>query len=335
MGKTADPDSLPWLCCVTPLRQYPATGMLYIRHIRKTARLFQALTSRWTRLPPNLRGILWLVMGTLAFAVNDLFVKSLGQTMSPFQMAFFRYGIGFMLMVPFFMRMGVGELRTSRPGIHFVRLILACIAQVGVYTSVVYLPLADATALAFSRILFTTVIAVIFLREIVSGSRWSATIAGFVGVIVMVRPGGEIDPVVFVAIGAACTFAIANVLIKIMSTTEPPNRILFYYQAGGILVFLPPTIILWQTPPDLVSWLMALAIGFLTAVGMIGFIRGFAVGEASVIGPTEYIRLVFAAAFGFAIFGEIPDIWTIVGALVIVGSTSFIARLEARKKAGS
>jgi len=297
--------------------------------------LFQALTSRWTRLPPNLRGILWLVMGTLAFAVNDLFVKSLGQTMSPFQMAFFRYGIGFMLMVPFFMRMGVGELRTSRPGIHFVRLILACIAQVGVYTSVVYLPLADATALAFSRILFTTVIAVIFLREIVSGSRWSATIAGFVGVIVMVRPGGEIDPVVFVAIGAACTFAIANVLIKIMSTTEPPNRILFYYQAGGILVFLPPTIILWQTPPDLVSWLMALAIGFLTAVGMIGFIRGFAVGEASVIGPTEYIRLVFAAAFGFAIFGEIPDIWTIVGALVIVGSTSFIARLEARKKAGS
>jgi len=323
------------LCCVTPLRQYPATGMLYIRHIRKTARLFQALTSRWTRLPPNLRGILWLVMGTLAFAVNDLFVKSLGQTMSPFQMAFFRYGIGFMLMVPFFMRMGVGELRTSRPGIHFVRLILACIAQVGVYTSVVYLPLADATALAFSRILFTTVIAVIFLREIVSGSRWSATIAGFVGVIVMVRPGGEIDPVVFVAIGAACTFAIANVLIKIMSTTEPPNRILFYYQAGGILVFLPPTIILWQMPPDLVSWLMALAIGFLTAVGMIGFIRGFAVGEASVIGPTEYIRLVFAAAFGFAIFGEIPDIWTIVGALVIVGSTSFIARLEARKKAGS
>ena len=67
-----------------------------------------------------------------------------------------------------------------------------------------YLPLADATALAFSRILFTTVIAVIFLREIVSGRRWSATIAGFVGVVVMVRPGGEIDPVVFIAIGAAC-----------------------------------------------------------------------------------------------------------------------------------
>ena len=301
----------------------------------ETRFLIEFVTSSWTRLPPNLRGILWLLMGTLAFAVNDLFVKSLGQTMSPFQMAFFRYGIGFALMLPFFMRMGVGELKTSRPGIHIVRLILACVAQVGVYTSVVSLPLADATALAFSRILFTTVIAVIFLREIVSGRRWSATIAGFVGVVVMVRPGGEIDPVVFIAIGAACSFAIANVLIRIMSTTEPPNRILFYYQAGGILVFLPPTIVLWQTPPDLVSWLMALAIGFLTTIGMIGFIRGFVVGEASVIGPTEYIRLVFAAAFGFAIFSEVPDFWTIVGALIIVGSTSFIARLEAQKKRDS
>ncbi len=293
------------------------------------------ITTYWARLPGNLRGILWLLMGTLAFAVNDLFVKSLGQTISPFQMAFFRYGIGFMLMLPFFLKMGVSGLKTNRPGIHIARLILACVAQVGVYTSVVYLPLADATALAFSRILFTTVIAVIFLREIVSGRRWTATVAGFVGVVVMVRPGGQIDPVVFIAIGAACTFAIANVLIRIMSSTEPPNRILFYYQIGGIIVFLPPTVALWQTPPDLVSWLMALAIGVLTTVGMIGFIRGFVVGEASVIGPTEYIRLVFAAFFGFAIFGEIPDIWTTVGALIIVGATSFIAKMEAQNKQSS
>ncbi|MAM67508.1 MAG: hypothetical protein CMM12_01995, partial [Rhodospirillaceae bacterium] len=146
------------------------------------------------------------------------------------------------------------------------------------------------------------------------------------------RPGGQIDPIVFVAIGAACTFAVANVMIRMMSDTEPPNRILFYYQAGGILVFLPPTIWMWQTPDGLVSWLMALAIGVLTAVGMIGFIRGFAVGEASVIGPTEYIRLIFAAAFGFMIFGETPDIWTIVGALIIVGASSFIARMETGKK---
>lgn len=279
-----------------------------------------------------MRGILWLLMGSLAFSVNDILVKSLGESMSPFQMAFFRYGIGFLIMAPVFMRMGVAGLRTSRPGIHGLRLVLACIAQVGVYTSVVYLPLADATALAFSRILFTTVVAVIVLREVVSGGRWTATLAGFVGVIVMVRPGGDIDPIALVAVGSACTFAVANVMIRKMSTTEPPNRILFYYQAGGVLVFLPPTILLWQTPPDPLSWAMALAIGVLTAVGMIGFIRGFAVGEASVIGPTEYVRLIFAAGFGLMIFGEVPDIWTIAGAAIIVACTGFIARMEAQRR---
>ena len=294
--------------------------------------LFAVIETRWLKLPPNVRGILWLVMGTLAFSINDLFVKSLGKSMSPFQMAFFRYGIGFLIMAPVFLRMGAVGLKTSRPGIHGARLVIACIAQVGVYTTVVYLPLADATALAFSRILFTTIVAVIVLREVVSGGRWTATFAGFVGVIIMVRPGGEVDPIVFVAIGSACTFAVANVMIRLMSTTEPPNRILFYYQAGGIAGFLIPTILLWQSPPDIVSWLMALAIGILTAVGMIGFIRGFAVGEASVIGPTEYIRLIFAAAFGLLIFGEVPDVWTIVGALIIVACTSFIARMEAARK---
>ena len=294
--------------------------------------MLEATENRWMKLPPNVRGILWLVMGSLAFSINDLFVKSLGESMSPFQMAFFRYGIGFLIMAPVFLRMGTVGLKTSRPGIHGARLIIACIAQVGVYTAVVYLPLADATALAFSRILFTTIVAVIVLREVVSGGRWTATFAGFVGVIIMVRPGGDIDPIALVAIGGACTFAVANVMIRLMSTTEPPNRILFYYQAGGILVFLPPTVLLWQTPPDLVSWLMALAIGVLTAVGMIGFIRGFAVGEASVIGPTEYIRLIFAAGFGLLIFGEVPDGWTITGALIIVACTSFIARMESRKR---
>ena len=294
--------------------------------------MFDIIRQRWLQVPPNMRGILWLLMGSLAFSINDLLVKSLGNMMSPFQMAFFRYGVGLLIMAPVFLKMGVAGLKTSRPGIHGARLVIACVAQVGVYTSVVYLPLADATALAFSRILFTTIVAVIVLREVVSGGRWTATLAGFVGVIIMVRPGGDIDPIALVAIGAACTFAVANVMIRKMSTTEPPNRILFYYQVGGIAVFLPPTILLWQSPPDLVSWLMALAIGVLTSVGMIGFIRGFAVGEASVIGPTEYIRLIFAASFGLFIFGEVPDVWTIAGAVIIVACTSFIARMEAQKR---
>ena len=300
--------------------------------------MLEPLTAAWLRLPPNLRGILWLVLGTLSFAANDLLVKFLGRQMSPFQLAFFRYGIGLVVLAPVFLRVGAEKLKTARPGIHVLRMVLACAAQVGVYTSVVYLPLADATALSFSRILFTTVIAVVVLKEVVSARRWTATLAGFVGVVIMVRPGGALDPIVLVAIGAACTFAIGNVLIRIMSDTEPPARILFYSQVGGMLIFLGPAIWVWHTPTTAIAWIMSCAIGVLTTFGMVGFVRGFAVGEASVIGPTEYIRLIFATVFGLTFFGEVPDVWTIAGALVIVGCTSFIARMEARgkrKKAGS
>lgn len=292
------------------------------------------LSAPWLRLPPNLRGILWILMGTLAFALNDVVVKSLGQTMTPFQLAFFRYALGLAVMAPVFWRMGAPALRTSRPGIHAARLAVACVAQVGVFTAVVHLPLADATALAFSRILFTTVVAVIVLREAVDGRRWTATAAGFAGVVVMVRPGGDIDPVALVAVGSAFMFAVANVMIRLMATTEPPNRILFLYQAGGALVFLAPTVWLWEQPATALHWGMAAAIGLLTSLGMLGFIRGFAVGEASVIGPIEYVRLIFAAGLGLAVFGEVPDAWTVAGALVIVASTALLARAETARRGG-
>ncbi len=265
-------------------------------------------------------------MGTLAFAVNDVLVKTLGQTISPFQLAFFRYAVGFGIMMPIFWQMGWTTLRTSRPGLHMLRLGIACLAQLGVFVSVVHLPLADATSLAFSRILFTTLLAIIILREVVNRGRWLATLFGFLGVIVMVRPGGEIDPVAGIAIAAASAFALANILITRMSDTEPPGRILFYYQFGGALVFLGPSLWFWQSPGSVTGWAMAVGIGVLTTIGMTGFVRGFAVGEASVIGPVEYIRLIFAALFGLLLFGEVPDIWTIIGAVIIVGSTTMIAR---------
>ena len=196
--------------------------------------------------------------------------------------------------------------------------------------AVIHMPLAAVTALSFTRILFTTFVAVWILRELVSGRRWAATAVGFVGVVVMVRPDtGGIDPIAMIAIGAALVFAVANVLIRLMARTEPPMRILFYYHVGGTVLFAAPAAWVWQTPVG-IEWLYAAAIGVLTTLGMVGFVRGFAVGEASVIGPMEYIRLIYAAILGFLFFAEIPDPWTIIGALIIVAATTYIARDEAK-----
>jgi drug/metabolite transporter (DMT)-like permease len=286
------------------------------------------IEKRWLALSGNLRGILWISMGTIAFALNDVCVKQLGRKFDPMEIAFFRYLVGFVILSPVFWRMGKEGLATARPGIHFLRLVMACIAQIGVFMSLIHLYLADATAISFSRPLFTTIVAVILLSELVSRKRWVATGIGFIGVIIMVRPGHDgYDPIALIAVGAAMTFAVANVLIRMMSTTEPPNRILFYYHLGGTLVFVGPTIWFWSQPVG-VEWLLLAAIGALTTIGMIGFVRGFSAGESNAVGPMEYIRLIYAALLGFYIFAEVPDIWTAVGATIIVGSTLYIARDE-------
>ena len=288
------------------------------------------LLAPWRRLPPNLRGIIWITLGSVAFALNDVFIKTLGRSIDAFELALFRYSIGVVILAPLFWRAGFAGLKTRRLRLHATRLVIASIAQVGTLVAVINLPLASATSLSFSRIVFTTIVAIVLLREVVTRQRWWATGIGFVGVIVMLRPGPEgIDPIAAVAVGAAMSFAIANVMIRMLASTEPAVRILFYYHIGGVLVFLVPAILVWRTPVG-IQWPMAAGIGLLTTLGMVAFVRGFAVGEASVIGPMEYTRLVYAALLGLLIFGETPDVWTVLGALIIVASTTYLARVEAK-----
>lgn len=292
---------------------------------------FTSLADKWLALSGNLRGIIWITIGTVLFALTDVVVKMLGHRFHPFKLSLFRYVVGFLMLAPAFWRMGRAGLKTNRIGLHLWRLVLATLAQLGFFISVINLKLADATAIMFSKPLFTTIVAVFVLSELVTARRWTATAVGFTGVIVMMRPGtGVIDPVVLIAVGAALTFAVANILIRLMAPTEPPNRILFYYHLGGMVILIAPAIWVWQTPSG-IEWGLLALIGVLTTFGMICFVRAYSIGEANAIGPIEYIRLIYAGLFGYFVFGEIIDIWTLVGGLIIVGSTLYITRDEARR----
>ena len=221
-----------------------------------------------------MRGIIWSTFGTILFALTDVVVKTLGHSFHPFELSLFRYVVGFLILAPVFWRMGCAGLKTDRIGLHLARLVLATLAQLGFFISVINLKLADATAIMFSKPLFTTVVAVIILSELVTARRWMATILGFIGVIVMMRPGSSvIDPVVLIAVGAALTFAVANILIRLMAPTEPPNRILFYYHIGGVALLIVPTIYVWRTPTG-IEWGFLALIGVLTTLGMICYTNG-------------------------------------------------------------
>ena len=127
------------------------------------------------------------------------------------------------------------------------------------------------------------------------------------------------------------TFAVANVLIRKLSSTEPTGRILFYYHIGGIILFAGPAAYVWVMPIG-IEWVQLIAIGGLTTIGIFCFMRAFTVGEANAVGPAENLRLIYATIFGFVLFAEIPSMWTAVGAAIIVASTLYIARAEARRK---
>jgi drug/metabolite transporter (DMT)-like permease len=273
-----------------------------------------------------------IMLGVLIFALNDVIVRLAGANIDPVQMTFFRYATGTVLLTPLFLRAGADALKTRKLGLHIGRAIIASIAQAGAFYAVVHLYLADATAISFSRPLFMTFLAVVILGEVVGWRRWMATAAGFIGVIVMVRPGqSAIHDAWMVALASALVFALALILIRKLSATEPPIRILFYYQLSGLVVFIGPAAWVWKAP-TWYEWPMLLTIGVLTTLAMVCFVRGYAAGEASILGPMEYTRLIFAALLGFFVFVEVPSVWTWIGAAIIVASTIYIARVEAFAK---
>ncbi|HEX6979777.1 MAG TPA: DMT family transporter [Alphaproteobacteria bacterium] len=286
--------------------------------------------ARLRALPSNVRGALWMLLAALSFSTMDACIKLLGQHMHALEIAFFRCVFGGLAVVPFVLRAGVGILRTGRWGGHLARGLTGYTAMALGFYAVTHLPLADATALSFTRPLFTIVLAVIFLHEIVRWRRWTATIVGFAGVVIMVRPGvATIDVATVAAATSALFVAAVGVQVKRLATTERPETIIFYFTLISSLLSLGPALYVWRTPTPLELGGLML-IGGLGSLGQYFTIRSYRLAEATAVDPVDYARLVFATFYGFVLFGNLPDRWTIAGALVIVASTLYITRREAK-----
>jgi drug/metabolite transporter (DMT)-like permease len=190
-----------------------------------------------------------------------------------------------------------------------------------------------ATTLGFTRTLFMIALAVLFLGEVVRWRRTLATVVGFAGVVVCIQPGAlGFDPWTLVGAVSALFAAGVTTMIKRLTTTEPPLRILVWsYLIIGFIVAVPAAVI-WKTPG--IDELMAVALmGLFSAWGQTCMVNSLRVGEATAVAPFEYSRLLFAALVGMLFFAEWPTLETMLGATLIVGSTLYIAVREARLKA--
>jgi len=291
----------------------------------------------------NRRAALWLLASATMFTFTGVLVKTLGQTLHPFEISFFRGLVALAVILPIFARTGGiwAGMKTQIPVLQMTRGVVGSVAMFLGFYAIVALPLAEAQAISFSRNLFLVPLAAFILSEAVGPRRAIAACVGFVGVLIMLRPhmgGGEAGMLLSLgaaaALGHAFLVALATVLVNIASRYDGSVTLMFYTNTVSVTLIAIPTFFVWQTP-NMQEFLMLVAMGILATASHNCFIRAFAMGEASVIAPVDYSRLIFAALAGFVVFSTVPDIYTIVGALIIVASSFYILRREAGAAAAS
>ncbi|OYX06185.1 MAG: multidrug transporter [Caulobacter vibrioides] len=283
-------------------------------------------------LSPNLRGALWMLASAVGFTVMTTLIKFLGSDYPAALQTFYRQLAGVLVLLPLIARDWRGAFRTTRPGIVIFRSSAGVLALIMSFYAYQKLPLADANALSFTRTLWLVPLAGLVLREPIGPRRIGAALVGFVGVLIMLRPGaGGVEAWLgwpqLCALGAAFLFALTITGMKVMTRDHSPFVLLVYAAVLGLAFSIPPALFVWRWPtwPDL---------GLLAAMGVIGtltqgaYIKGMEAGEAAVMAPIDYTRLVFAVIVGLLLFNEVPHTATVVGAVIVVGSTLFISWRE-------
>lgn len=285
----------------------------------------------FSKLPDNLKGVLFLMMASILFSLMALLIKLLGQHLQVTQILFIRQ-LGMLLMVlPAIMRHFPGSLRANRPGLQLLRMMFAVIAMLGGFSAVIHLPLADATALFFAKSFFMTIFAVWFLSEVVGVYRWSAVATGFVGVTIMLQPGTAEFSIYSIAslVGAAGAAAVM-IILRILSQHDSADTILTWSALGIGLVMAIPGIYFWQTPTSLEWWLLA-SLAIVSYFGQRCNIFAFKHGEASLLASLDYLRLLWASLLGYLVFGDLPGLPTWVGAAIVISASIFVIYRETRR----
>ena len=290
----------------------------------------------FSRLSPNTQGAIWVLMSGVTFVAMTTLVKHLSGDYPSHVQNFYRQTGSLIVAIPFMLR-SPGQVlfvpRSTMPAL-FLRSLLATIGMILLLYSYEAMPMAEANALSFTRPLWVVLLAVLFLRETIGPSRIAAVLMGFVGVVVIMRPWGADAaigwphvPALFSALCLAGTITGVKSLTKNLSASS----ILVWSSIMGELLSLPFALADWRwpSPGDLIPLFL---IGLLSAANQLLFIKGMAVGEAAVLAPFDYARLVLSVVAGLLVFGEWPDAFTWIGAGVIVVSTLYITIREIQSK---
>lgn len=285
------------------------------------------LSARAAPAPPVRRGILMLVVAVSFFALLDVTSKWLTQTYPVPMVVWARYSAQTLLMLLLLgPRLGAGLLRTRVPGQQIVRGLVLLGVSVLFLTALSLMPIAEATAISFLAPLILTAMSVVVLRERVGRGAWVAVTTGFIGVLIIVRPGGELfTPVVIVPIVSAFFYATYQLLTRRMAGIDPTMTTLFYGCLVGTVLLSLATPLFWAAPLSVLDGIMLLTTGVLGGLGHFALIRAFELAPASVLAPFLYVQLVIVTGLGYLVFDAFPDVWSLIGMTIIVVSGAWVA----------
>ncbi|MGH1481612.1 MAG: DMT family transporter [Geminicoccales bacterium] len=275
-------------------------------------------------------GSCWMLVLAGCTALDAAVIRIVGQTIHPFEIGFFRVLFALLLVSPWLIQRGLADLRSDFLLVHASRAILKLLAQIAYFYAVLVMPLADVAAIGFAKPLFVSIGAVLFLGEVMRLRRWVAIAIGFLGVVVILRPGSTLfDPWIMSAVFAAIGLAGVNLLMKYLAEREATNRIL----AWNLMISVPVALVLalpfWTTPSLPILGLLLLQ-GGLGALAQFSAARAMRLADVSVLTAIEFVRLPLVALIAYVLFGEISGFWTWMGAAIIIGSTLYLVRREAK-----
>lgn len=272
----------------------------------------------------------WLMLGsTLGFGLMAVTIRLATAHVPTTEVAFFRNAFGLLAMLPILLGAGPQVWKTRQLPRYALRSGIGLVSMLCGFWALGHLPLSQATAISYSTPVFVTIAAALWLGEVVRVRRWAAVMAGFIGVLLIVRPGHHAFSFgLLVPVAAAILSAIVAIQIKQLTRTDSPDTVVLYTYLFWVPLSLVPALLQWVWPSP-VAWLWLAATGVLGTIGQLLWTRALRLGDVSALTPISFTQLPLVATLGWLLFGEVLDAWTVAGAAVILGANAYIAHREA------
>jgi len=280
----------------------------------------------------HLRGILLIVAAVSTFALMDTAAKYLSRTYPVPGIVWARYAAQTLfLVVALAPRLRLDLLRTRRPGLQLLRGVVLAASTMFFFSALALMPIAEAAAITFLSPLLLTAASAWLLKERVRRSAWAALVAGFIGVLIIMRPGGEVfTPAVILPLLTAVSFAAYQLLTRQLAGVDSTMTTLFYSAVVGTVLLAPALPVYGRLPESGIDAVLFALLGVLASVGHFVLIRAFEHAPPSVLAPFVYTQLVVVLALGYLVFGDFPDGWSLLGMAIVVLAGAWIATRQAR-----